>query len=49
LARGASPRPGDWLHEALFFYFEDLPGRRLRPDLVTSEVALEQAKGFREG
>jgi hypothetical protein len=34
---------------SVFFYFEDLPGRRLRPDLVTSEVALEQAKGFREG
>ena len=27
-----------------YFYWEDLPGRRLRPDLVTSAVALEQAK-----
>jgi hypothetical protein len=29
-----------------YFYWEDLPGRRLRPDLVTSDVALEQAKAF---
>jgi hypothetical protein len=34
---------------SVYFYFEDLLGRRLTPDLVTSEVALEQAKGFREG
>ena len=27
-----------------FFYWEDLPGRRLRPDLLTSDVALERAK-----
>lgn len=27
-----------------YFYWEDIPGRRLRPELVTSEVALEQAK-----
>ena len=27
-----------------FFYWEDLPGRRLRPDLHTSDVALERAK-----
>ena len=26
------------------FYWEDLPGRRLGPDLVTSDVALERAK-----
>jgi hypothetical protein len=27
-----------------YFYWEDIPGRRLRPELHTSEVALEQAK-----
>jgi len=26
------------------FCWDDLPGRRLRPDLLTSEQALEQAK-----
>jgi hypothetical protein len=29
-----------------YFYWEDLPGRRLRPDLETSEVALQSAKAF---
>jgi hypothetical protein len=29
-----------------YFYWEDDPGRRLRPDQVTSDVALEQAKAF---
>ena len=29
-----------------FFYFDDLPGRRLRPDILTCEQALEQAKAF---
>jgi hypothetical protein len=29
-----------------YFYWEDLPGRRLRSDLVASDVALEQAKAF---
>jgi hypothetical protein len=28
------------------FYFEDNPGRRLRPEQLTSEEALEQAKAF---
>ena len=32
-----------------FFYWEDLPSRRLRPDMVTSEVALEQAKALARG
>ena len=49
LLRG--PLPG-WATISVFllgrtcpdFYWEDLPGRRLRPDLVTSAVALEQAK-----
>jgi hypothetical protein len=27
-----------------YFYWEDLPGRRLWQDLITREVALEQAK-----
>jgi hypothetical protein len=27
-----------------YFYWEDLPGCRLRQDLVTSDVALERAK-----
>ena len=26
-----------------YFYWDDLPSRRLRPDLLTGEVALEQA------
>jgi hypothetical protein len=29
--------------ESVYFYWEDLPGRRLRPDILTCEVALEQA------
>ena len=29
-----------------YFYWDDLPSRRLRPDLVNSEVVLEQAKTF---
>jgi hypothetical protein len=29
-----------------YFYFEDLPGRRLRPEHLTSEEALQQAKAF---
>jgi hypothetical protein len=31
---------------SVYFYFEDLPGRRLRPDLVDSETAFEEAKAF---
>jgi hypothetical protein len=27
-----------------YFYRDDLPSRRLRPDLVASDVALERAK-----
>ena len=33
-------------HPSVYFYWEDLPGRRLRSDLVASDVALEQAKAF---
>jgi len=29
-----------------YFYWEDLPGRRPRSDLVASDVALKQAKAF---
>jgi hypothetical protein len=29
-----------------FFYFDDVAGRRLRPDILTSEQALEQAKAL---
>ena len=29
-----------------YFYWDDLPSRRLMPDMVTSEVALEQAKAL---
>jgi hypothetical protein len=28
------------------FYFEDNPGRRLRPEQLTGEEALDQAKAF---
>jgi hypothetical protein len=29
-----------------YWYWDDLPSRRLRPDLLDSEQALEQAKAF---
>ena len=29
-----------------YFYFDDVPGRRLRPEILTSEQALEQAKAY---
>jgi hypothetical protein len=29
-----------------FWYWDDLPSRRLRPDMLTREQALEQAKAF---
>jgi hypothetical protein len=32
-----------------YFCWDDLPSRRLRPDLVDSETALEQAKGVSQG
>lgn len=32
--------------ESVFFYYEDIPGRRLRPEQMTSEQALEQARAF---
>ena len=29
---------------SVYFYWEDLPGRGLRPDILSSDAALEQAK-----
>ena len=29
-----------------YFYWDDMPGRRSRPNVFTSEQALEQAKAF---
>ena len=29
-----------------YFYLDDLPSRRLRPEILTREQALEQAKAF---
>ena len=39
-ARFADGRP------SRYFYFDDVLGRRLRPDILTSEQALEQAKAL---
>ena len=32
--------------ESRFFYWDDLPSRRVRPDIFTREQALELAKAF---
>jgi len=32
--------------ESKFFYYDDIPARRLRPELLDREQALEQAKAF---
>jgi hypothetical protein len=32
--------------ESKFFYWDDVPARRTRPELLTSEEALEQVKVF---
>jgi hypothetical protein len=29
-----------------YFYWDDIPGRRLRPEKLTGEEALKQAKAF---
>jgi hypothetical protein len=29
-----------------FFYWDDVPGRRLRPEQIGSEAALEQARAY---
>ena len=34
--------------ESKFFYWDDLPGRRLRPEILTSEQAREEAKARAE-
>jgi hypothetical protein len=34
------------VRKSKFFYFEDVPSRRLRPDMLTREQALEQAKAL---
>lgn len=34
------------LRQSRHFYFEDIPSRRLRPEVMTSEQALEAAKMF---
>lgn len=31
---------------SVYFYYEDVPGRRLRPEQMTSDQALEAAKSF---
>ena len=36
--------PDDRPHR--FFYWDDVPSRRLRPDTLTSEQALAQARAF---
>ena len=38
--------PGD--RPSRYFYWDDLPSRRTRRELLTSEEALEQAKALRE-
>ena len=30
--------------ESIYFYWDDLPSRRLRPEMLDRETALEQAK-----
>jgi hypothetical protein len=32
--------------ESSYFYWDDLPSRRLRPEILTREAALEAAKAF---
>ena len=31
---------------SVYFYWEDIPGRRLRPEQLTSDQALERAKAL---
>ena len=30
--------------ESKYFYWDDLPGRRMRPEILTGKAALEQAR-----
>jgi hypothetical protein len=32
--------------ESVYFYWDDIPSRRLRPEQMTGEEALEKAKAF---
>jgi len=32
-----------------YFYWDDIPGRRLRPDLLTGEQALQEARTLARG
>ena len=32
--------------QSKYFYWDDLPGRRMRPEILTREQALEQAKSL---
>jgi hypothetical protein len=34
------------VRKSQYFYWDDIPGRRLRPDLLTSEQALQEARTF---
>ena len=43
---GWSPAANDDGRESKFFYWDDVPSRRLRPNILTREQALEQARAF---
>jgi hypothetical protein len=32
--------------ESRFFHFDDVPGRRVRPEILTGKQAFEQARAF---
>lgn len=47
----AVPKTGSYMvevpgEEPTYFYYDDIAGRRLRPDAMTSEQALEAARKF---
>jgi hypothetical protein len=48
--REAVPKTGSYMVEhpggPTYFYYDDEPSRRLRPDAMTSEQALEAARKF---
>ena len=52
IRHGAVPKTGSFEvrfadgRPSKFYYWDDVLGRRLRPDILTSEQALEQAKAF---
>jgi hypothetical protein len=35
--------------QSKYFYWDDLPGRRMRPEILTREAALEAAKTLARG